>query len=227
MTYDTSAADWLQDWNETQVLDGLRRGQDWAFELVLRRYGSRMLATARRLLRNDEDARDAVQEAMLSAFRAVGQFAGNAQIGSWLHRIVVNAALMRLRSRKRKPEGSIEELLPSYLSDGHRAASADDDLFPDEVLEQAQLLCLLRECAAELPEVYRQVYLLRDVEEMSSEDVAALMGITPNAVKIRLHRGRQALMTLVQRRYAGQADTHTKKPVPVRHDGNRQAFNPW
>ena len=226
MTYDTSAADWLQDWNETQVLDGLRRGQDWAFELVLRRYGSRMLATARRLLRNDEDARDAVQEAMLSAFRAVGQFAGNAQIGSWLHRIVVNAALMRLRSRKRKPEASIEELLPSYLSDGHRAASAHDELFPDEVLEKAQLLCLLRECAAELPEVYRQVYLLRDVEEMSSEDVAALIGITPNAVKIRLHRGRQALMTLVQRRYAGQADTSTKKPVPVRHDGNRQASNP-
>ena len=226
MTYDTSAADWLQDWNETQVLDGLRGGQDWAYELVLRRYGSRMLATARRLLRTDEDARDAVQEAMLSAFRAVGQFAGDAQIGTWLHRIVVNAALMRLRSRKRKPEASIEELLPGYLSDGHRAASAGDELFPDEVLEKQQLLSLLRECAAELPEVYRQVYLLRDVEEMPSEDVAALMGLTPNAVKIRLHRGRQALITLVQRRYAGRPIPMRPCPVPVRHGSDRQASNP-
>ncbi len=226
MTYDTSAADWLQDWNETQVLDGLRRGQDWAFELVLRRYGSRMLATARRLLRNDEDARDAVQEAMLSAFRAVGQFAGDAQIGTWLHRIVVNAALMRLRVRKRKPESPIEDLLPTYLSDGHRAVSASSELFPDEVLEKAQLLCLLRDCAVELPEVYRQVYLLRDVEEMSSEDVAALMGITPNAVKIRLHRGRQALMTLVQRRYARLQRTHAAGLAAVRHGGGWRASNP-
>lgn len=226
MTDDTNAADWLQDWNENQVLDGLRRGQDWAYELVLRRYGSRMLATARRLLRTDEDARDAVQEAMLSAFRAVGQFAGDAQIGTWLHRIVVNAALMRLRSRKRKPEASIEELLPSYLSDGHRRASSSDELFPDEVLEREQLLSLLRECAAELPEVYRQVYLLRDVEEMPSEDVAALMGITPNAVKIRLHRGRQALMTLVQRRYRRQTDTPAPGGTAVRHGANRQASNP-
>jgi RNA polymerase sigma-70 factor, ECF subfamily len=225
MTDDTNAADWLQDWNENQVLDGLKGGQDWAYELVLRRYGSRMLATARRLLRTDEDARDVVQEAMLSAFRAVGQFAGEAQIGTWLHRIVVNAALMRLRSRKRKPEASIEDLLPSYLSDGHRAASSGE-LFPDEVLEREQLLALLRECAAELPEVYRQVYLLRDVEEMPSEDGAALMGITPNAVKIRLHRGRQALMTLVQRRYRRLTDISANGIAAVRHAGHRQASNP-
>lgn len=202
MTYDTGTAAQAQGWNEGQVLAGLRRGDDDAFEQVFRRYGSRMVATARRLLGNDEDARDTVQEAMLSAFKAVGRFEGGAQVGTWLHRIVVNAALMRLRSRKRKPETSIEDLLPGYQADGHRLLRVEDDPFPDEILERAQLLALLRECVTELPEAYRQVYVLRDVEEMSSEEVALAMGLTPNAVKIRLHRARQALMTLVQERYA-------------------------
>lgn len=202
MPYDT-ITDVAAGWNESQVLEGLRRGDDHAFELVFRRYGARMLATARRVLGNEEDARDAVQEAMLSAFKAVGRFEGGAQIGTWLHRIVVNAALMRLRSRKRKPEASIDDLLPSYESDGHRVLQSRDEPFPDQALEQTQLLRLLRECAAELPDGYRQVYMLRDVEERSSEEVAAAMGLTPNAVKIRLHRARQALMTMVQQRYAG------------------------
>jgi RNA polymerase sigma-70 factor (ECF subfamily) len=202
MTYDIDGAAHVHDWNEAQVLAGMRRGDDDAFEQVFRRYGARMIATARRLLGNEDDARDAVQEAMLSAFKAVGRFEGGSQIGTWLHRIVVNAALMRLRSRKRKPESSIEELLPTYQTDGHRTLHPPDDLYPDEALEQSQLLALLRECVQDLPDAYRQVYVLRDVEELSCEEVAMAMDLTPNAVKIRLHRARQALMTLVRKRYA-------------------------
>jgi RNA polymerase sigma-70 factor (ECF subfamily) len=202
MTYQTLSDATATTWNESLVLEGLRRGDDDAFELVFRRYGSRMLATARRLLNNDEDARDAVQEAMLSAFKAVGRFEGGAQIGTWLHRIVVNAALMRLRTRKRKPESSIEDLLPSYEADGHRVLQSTDEPFPDEVVERAQLVRLLRECAAELPDGYREVYMLRDLEGLETAQTAALLGITANAVKIRLHRARQALMTLVQKRMA-------------------------
>lgn len=192
-----------QPWDESRVLAGLRHGDDAAFEQVYRRYGGRMLATARRLLRNDEDARDAVQEAMLSAFRAASRFDGDAQIGTWLHRIVVNASLMRLRTRRRKPEAPIEDLLPTWHADGHRVLAGPVEPYPDEVLEQAQLLALLRECVPELPELYREVYILRDVEDMDTDDVALAMGLTANAVKIRLHRARQALMTLVRRRYEG------------------------
>ena len=201
MSHDIMPAAADSPWNEQQVLDGMRRGDDDAYEQVFRRYGGRMLATARRLLGNDEDARDAVQEAMLSAFRAVGRFEGGAQIGTWLHRIVVNAALMRMRSKRRKPEASIEDLLPDYQGDGHRLLKAEGDPYPDQLVERDQLLALLRSCVPELPDGYRQVYLLRDVEEMSNEEVALAMGLTPNAVKIRLHRARQALMTLVQQRY--------------------------
>lgn len=190
MSHDTIHAAADSQWNEQQVLDGMRRGDDDAYEQVFRRYGGRMLATARRLLGNDEDARDAVQEAMLSAFRAVGRFEGGAQIGTWLHRIVVNAALMRMRSKRRKPEASIEDLLPDYQGDGHRLLKAEGDPYPDQLVERDQLLALLRSCVPELPDGYRQVYLLRDVEEMSNEEVALAMGLTPNAVKIRLHRAR-------------------------------------
>lgn len=187
-------------WDEGAILAGMRRGDDLAFEQVFRRYGARMLATARRLLGNDEDARDAVQEAMLSAFKAVGRFEGGAQIGTWLHRIVVNAALMRLRTRRRKPETGIDDLLPAFHADGHRIIATGEEACPERTLEQHQMLGLLRLCVDELPDGYRQVYLLRDIEELSSEEVAAAMGLTPNAVKIRLHRARQALMTLVRAR---------------------------
>lgn len=204
MTYDIEMAA-ATGWDESRVLAGLRQGDDEAFSLVFRRYGARMLATARRLLGNDEDARDAVQEAMLSAFKAVGRFEGGSQIGTWLHRIVVNAALMRMRSRRRKPEASIEDLLPSFNTDGHRVLQAADETDPAEALEHTRRLALLRSCVDALPEGYRQVYVLRDVEELSSEEVALAMGLTPNAVKIRLHRARQALMTLVKQRYGQRA----------------------
>src|SRR5262245_21125041 len=88
---------------ETQLLERLRRGEDEAFDQFVRQYSRRLLATARRLLGNEHDAQDAVQEAFLSAFKAVVQFTGNAKLSTWLHRIVVNAALMKLRSRRRKP----------------------------------------------------------------------------------------------------------------------------
>ena len=85
---------------------------DASYEQLVRTYGGRMLAVARRLVRNEEDARDCVQEAFLQAFRNIEKFEQRASLGSWLHRIVTNAALMKLRARARRPEESIEDLLP-------------------------------------------------------------------------------------------------------------------
>ncbi len=94
---------------EDGLLERLRSGDDAAFEQLVREHGGRMLAVARRFLRQEEDARDAVQDAFLSAYRALEDFEGNARLSTWLHRIVVNAALMKLRTRRRKPERSIED----------------------------------------------------------------------------------------------------------------------
>jgi len=190
----------VESWDERTIVARLRSGDEAAFELLVRRYSGRMLAVARRLVRDEEDARDSVQDAFLSAFRSIHRFEGGSQLGTWLHRIAVNSALMRLRGRRRRPECPIDELLPVFGADGHRAFRPEETIGVDVQLERDQLRAVLRECVEQLPEGYREVYLLRDIEELSTEEAAAMLRVTPNAVKIRLHRARQALMTLVRAR---------------------------
>jgi RNA polymerase sigma-70 factor, ECF subfamily len=186
--------------DERALIAALRDGQEWAFDAVVRVFGGRLLAVARRITRNDEDARDAVQSAYLAAFRSLADFEGTCQLSTWLHRIVVNMALMRLRSRRRKPEESIDVLLPSFQEDGHHVEQFGDWCAPaDVLLLREETRAQVRACIDELPETYRQVLLLRDIEELSTDEVARLLSITKTAVKVRLHRARQALSTLLRR----------------------------
>jgi RNA polymerase sigma-70 factor (ECF subfamily) len=185
--------------SEAQLLTRLRRGDNDAFEQLVRQYGARLFAAARRLLNNEQDAQDAVQEAFLSAFKALDQFTGMAKLSTWLHRIVINAALMKLRSRRRRPEASIEELLPRFDAQGEWETPVSHWNTPtEELLQQQQTHALVRHSIDRLPETYRTVLLLRDIEELDTEEAANILGITANAVKIRLHRARQALMTLLR-----------------------------
>ena len=195
--------------DESALLQGLKKGEDWAFEALIRTFGARMLSVARRIVGNDEDARDVVQSAYLSAFRAMGAFEGSAQLSTWLHRIVVNTALMRLRSRRRKPEESIEALLPVFKADGHfvERFSSDKSLAADRLLERKETRRIVREAIDQLPDAYRTVLILRDIEEMSTKDVADALETTTSAVKVRLHRARQALFTLLRRHYQAPGAT--------------------
>jgi RNA polymerase sigma-70 factor (ECF subfamily) len=186
------------DQQEAQLLTGLRAGDPQAYERLVRAYSGRLLAVARRFLANEEDARDALQEAFLSAFRAIGAFQEDARISTWLHRIVVNAALMKLRARRRKPEELIDDLLPTFQEDGHRENPGPAWKETSEtMLQRQETRALVRGCIDRLPESYRVVLLLRDIEELDTEETARLLDISPNAVKIRLHRARQALRTLL------------------------------
>ena len=176
----------------------LRAGDETAFELMVRTYGGRLLAVARGLLRHDDDAQDCVQSAYISAFKGLATFNGGCQLSTWLHRIVVNAALMKLRTRRRKPEQSLEHLLPSFNEDGHhseRFASWDEPV--DKAMERAETQRLVRAHIDELPEKWRTVLLLRDIEGLDTEETARMLKLSPNAVKIRLHRARQALRALL------------------------------
>ena len=193
---------------ERDLIVALQDGREWAYETMIRLYGGRLLSVARRLAGNDEDARDIVQAAYLSAFRAIRGFEGNCQLSTWLHRIVVNTGLMRLRSRRRKPEESIDDLLPSYQTDGHHVEQFSDWSTPAyELLERAQTRTLVRAAIAELPDNYRTVLVLRDIEELSTQEVADMLSMTQTAVKVRLHRARQALSTLLRREFAPRAVT--------------------
>ena len=186
---------------EACLLAALRAGDPRAYERLVCTHGGRMLAVSRRLLRCEEEARDALQDAFLQAFRALPRFAGQSALGTWLHRIVVNACLMRLRRRRARPEESIEPLLPTFLEDGHKEIPAVEWAEPcDRLLERREVREMVREAIDRLPETYRTVLMLRDIEEMSTAEVAQALGTTENAIKIRLHRARQALRELLDGR---------------------------
>jgi RNA polymerase sigma-70 factor (ECF subfamily) len=184
--------------DEATLIAQLRAGEEAAFEQVVRLYGGRLLAVARRIVGSDEDARDVVQDAFLNAFKSLDRFEGNAKLSTWLHRIAVNAALMRLRTRRRKPEQSIETLLPAFLDDGHheeRFKSWEEPI--DTIMERKEARELVRRQIDALPESYRTVLVLRDIEGLDTEETANMLGLSVNATKIRLHRARQALRSLL------------------------------
>jgi RNA polymerase sigma-70 factor, ECF subfamily len=192
--------------DEETLVARLRGGDARAFEEMVRLHMPRMLRVARRFLMNEEDARDAVQDAFVSAFRSMGSFEGNAMLATWLHRIVVNASLVKLRTRRRHPEEDIEALLPRFAEDGHQSEASIAWSEPaDSAIERAELANQVRVAIEKLPETYRVVLLLRDIEELSPQEVAEMLGITTNAVKVRLHRARQALRTLLDPELRGRA----------------------
>jgi RNA polymerase sigma-70 factor (ECF subfamily) len=190
------------------LVQRLKAGDGDAFEEVVRTLGGRLLAVARRFVGDDEVARDVLQDAFLSAFRGIQRFDGNSQLSTWLHRIVVNAALMRLRSKLRKPEQSIEPLLPAFAEDGHHAEPvvswADSG---ERALEAQETRRLVRDAIALLPPGYRVILLMRDIEDRSTRETADALGISENATKLRLHRARQALATLIKQRLASRRRT--------------------
>jgi RNA polymerase sigma-70 factor (ECF subfamily) len=199
----STTADEAQVTVQDPLVARLKAGEADAFEELVRRHGGRMLAVARRFLRDDDAARDAVQDAFLSAFRGIRSFDGNAQISTWLHRIVVNAALMRIRTRQRRPEQSIEPLLPTFQEDGHHTDPVVSWAESGDVaLERQETRALVRAAIADLPESHRVVLMLRDIEDLSTKAAADALGITENAVKLRLHRARQALATCIKQRLA-------------------------
>jgi RNA polymerase sigma-70 factor, ECF subfamily len=190
--------------DEAALAAGLRAGDEQVFEELIRTHGGRLLAVARRILGNDEDAREAVHEAFISAFRARQQFQAQSRLSTWLHRIVVNAALQKLRVRKRRAEDAIDDLLPRYLPNGdHVERFVAWNEPADEVVARHETADLVRGAIDQLPESYRTVLLLRDIEGLSTEESAEALQTTANAVKIRLHRARMALRTLLAPHFQG------------------------
>lgn len=186
--------------NGDRLLERLKAHDEEAFETMVGQYGGRMLATARRLLGNEQDANDAVQQAFISVFRSIAGFNAEAKLSTWLHRIVVNAALAQMRYRRRRPELSIDDLLPRFDEEGQWAGDLAARSEARETLTDGrETQELVRRCIDRLPEVYRSVLILRDIEDLDTAEAAEMLAITPNAAKIRLHRARQALKTLIER----------------------------
>ena len=190
---------------EAGLVERLKAGDDAAYEQFVRENIGRMLAVARRMLRSEADAHDAVQDAFLSAYNAIDRFEGGSKLSTWLHRIVVNAALMKLRSAKRrKDEVSIEDLLPRYMDDGHQIdpPTGWEDT-AEAAAQRREVRELVRASIDRLPETHRTVLLLRDIEQLSTEEAARQLDVSTNVVKTRLHRARQALKALLDPHLTG------------------------
>jgi RNA polymerase sigma-70 factor, ECF subfamily len=183
--------------NESSLLDRLRSGDPEAFEYLVRTYSARLLATASRILGADRDAQDAVQDGMISAWKSIASFEGSSGLYTWLHRIVVNACLARLRTAPAQKEVSIsdDERTVNLAFEGLPMAWSEPG---PSVEKRLAMRRSLQKALDLIPEEFRAVLILRDVEELSSRDVAQQLGVPDATVRQRLHRARSAMAELLR-----------------------------
>jgi RNA polymerase sigma-70 factor (ECF subfamily) len=170
-------------------------GDDAAFETIVERYQARVFRLACRLT-NDTDAPDVLQETFLQVYRHLSSFRGESHFGTWLYRIASNTALMHRRACARRPAESLDVFLPRFDAQGmHAATPAELQIAAraDELLDRQFLAEKAREVMARLPDLYRDAFVLRDLEEMSTADVARALGVEPATVRQRVHRARLML----------------------------------
>ena len=195
---DLTRAD-LQSLSEVDLVEGIAAGDERAITQLVRENSGWMRVVAERLLRDPVLAEDCVQEALINAIQKIETFAGRASLRTWLHRIVVNSALMKLRRQRRLNEGSIDELMPAFDGNGCRIEAPWQEIeTPERILERAQSSAMVLRAIEQLPDDYRIVLMLRDIEELSTRETAELLDCSENAVKVRLHRARAALKGLIE-----------------------------
>jgi RNA polymerase sigma-70 factor (ECF subfamily) len=170
-------------------------GEDTAFETLVDRYQARVYRLACRLT-NETEAPDVLQETFLQAYRHLSAFRGEAQFRTWLYRIASNAALMHRRARARRPAQPLDDFLPQFDADGRHVATPEElqvAACADDLIDRQVLAGQAREMITRLPDLYRDAFVLRDLEEMPTADVAQVLGIEPAAVRQRVHRARLML----------------------------------
>lgn len=185
-------------------------GDGEALEALMGRYAARIYRLAYGITRSTGDAEEVVQDVFLQVVQKGGGFEGRAALGSWIYRITTNVSLNKRRGKRREVETSLDELLPRYRADGHREGEraflvSDWSGTPERELLAGESRRILEEAIDRLPEHYRAVLVLKDVEELSNDEVAEIVGDTVAAVKTRLHRARMALREHLTRRLGARA----------------------
>ena len=178
---------------EAGLIARIVTGEKELFHELIRPYERMVYLTLFSIVKNETEAEDGAQETVISAYRHLASFRGDAKFSTWLTTIAINEGRKRLRKAKRAAEESIEEEVEAHEGDYSPAPLTDWREIPLEALERKELREALRVAVAELPDIYRQVFTLRDLEELNVEETAQALGITTGAVKVRLHRARMML----------------------------------
>jgi RNA polymerase sigma-70 factor, ECF subfamily len=191
---------------ELTLVERLRGGDTAALEGLMEQFAPRAHRLALGITRNEADAEEVVQDVFLSLFRKIDGFEGRAALGTWIYRITVNAALIKRRGKRVELEVLLEDHLPTFREDGHREGDralllADWSETPEEELLSNESRRAVRRMIAGLPDHYRVVLLLRDLEELSNEETAEILNDSVASVKSRLHRARMALREQVTRSF--------------------------
>jgi len=186
----------LSTMTDEALVERARSGDDASFDLLVRRYQQKVYGLALRLVSDPREAEEVMQETLLQVFRKLETFRGDAKFSTWVYRIGSNVALMNLRTKKRKPTESLEEYLPKFNEAG-RLERLDLDYGrasrADKLLEHKELAEKAFEAIQRLPEAYRAPLVLRDLEELSTEETAKILDLEPGVVRTRLHRARLML----------------------------------
>jgi RNA polymerase sigma-70 factor (ECF subfamily) len=184
--------------SETRLLEGLKNGDQEAVKTLMRKYHDRLFAVANRICNNPADAEEILQDVYMTALNKIDRFEQRSTLATWLHRITVNTALMKLRNQRLVHKNSVPmddvhvalaESRSGVLS-GEGVGSPDDTFMSTELCEQ------VRDTVEGLPEVYRNVFLLRGIQGLSTKETGRILNVTPAAIKSRLHRSR----TLIKER---------------------------
>ena len=188
-----------RDADDTELIDRILGRDDHAAEVLVRRHARWMLVLAERYTNDRALAEDCVQEAFANAFRRLESFERKSSLKTWLHRIVVNQALMKLRARRSRNEIGLDTLQPEFDANDCRIEEPwKRILTPEQILGEDRLRSLVLKNIDELPDSYRNVLYLRDIEEMTTSEAAEALGLSEANVKVRLHRARAALKRLLE-----------------------------
>ena len=178
---------------EAGLIARIVAGDKELFHELIRPYERMVYLTLFSIVKNETEAEDGAQETVISAYRHLASFRGDAKFSTWLTTIAINEGRKRLRKAKGAAEESIEEEVEAHEGDYSPAPLTDWREIPLEALERKELREALQVAVAELPDIYRQVFTLRDLEELNVEETAQALGITTGTVKVRLHRARMLL----------------------------------
>jgi RNA polymerase sigma-70 factor (ECF subfamily) len=193
--------------SEDELLEGLRAGHPAAYRRLVELNSANIYNVALKLLGDEQEAEDVLQETFLSAFEAIDRFEGRAKLSTWLYRIAYNASLMRLRKRKQMTTFSLDE--PPRRQDGTLDSAShltvDWSTLPDDQLLTAEARYEMDRAIADLPETLRSTFVLRDIQGLSGAETAEVLGVTVQAVKNRLHRARLALRDRLSDYFAERA----------------------
>lgn len=182
------------DLQDQALIDKINAGDFQAFEALVNRYEGKVYRLAMRMLRNQQDAEDALQEAFLQVYRGLKSFEGRSNFSTWLFRLATNVCLMKIRHRGTEPTGMVplEDFLPQH-EQGNQPSLQEWPEKPEEILLTKESREKMMEALDQLPADYRAVFILRDIEGFSNAEAGEALGISVAAVKSRLHRARIAL----------------------------------